>query len=66
MTAKNPQKQGRILEGGGTIFLAGQNLMKFNLFEEARTNLQLGIILHTYTNNQDLGNVLSGSVTYEP
>ena len=26
MTAKNPQKQGRILEGGGRIFLAGQNI----------------------------------------
>ena len=25
MTAKNPQKQGRMLEGGG-IFLAGQNI----------------------------------------
>ena len=23
---KNPQKQGRILEGGGRIFLAGQNI----------------------------------------
>ena len=23
---KNPQKQGRILEGGGKIFLAGQNI----------------------------------------
>ena len=26
MTAKNPQKQGRILEGGGGNFLAGQNI----------------------------------------
>ena len=26
MKQKNPQKQGRILEGGGRIFLAGQNI----------------------------------------
>ena len=26
MNAKNPQKQGKILEGGGRIFLAGQNI----------------------------------------
>ena len=37
MTAKNPQKQERILEGGG-IFLAGQNIYPCHMQRSKRHN----------------------------
>ena len=41
MTAKNPQKQGRILEGGGRIFLAGQNIYPCCLVRTSAPPLQV-------------------------